>query len=249
MKIATWNVNGVRARHAQVVEWAQRERPDVICLQELKATVDQVPAPLCTLDGYWCYWHGYKAYSGVGLQVRRELAAEQPEFSHPPFDLESRIVTARIGALTVASIYVPNGGKDYAAKLRFLEALAAYAATFRAAGAPLVLCGDFNVTRTEMDVHPKERKPEVIGQRAEERALIQQLLDQGGLVDVARLLEPDNAELFTWWAPWRQMRQRNIGWRLDYVFASAELAANAKSCPSLREVGTSDHAPVVATFG
>ena len=248
MKIATWNVNGIRARHTEVFEWASREQPDVLCLQELKALPGQIPAALNELDGYWCYWHGYKAYSGVSLQIRKAVCPQPPEFSHPPFDHESRIVTARVGEATVCSIYVPNGGKDYAAKLRFLEALADYAAAFRAERAPLMLCGDFNVTHTERDVHPKERKPGVIGQRAEERALIDRILG-AGLVDVGRQLAPDDDQMFTWWAPWRQMRQRNIGWRLDYVFASEALAATATACPSLREVGSSDHAPVVATFG
>ena len=247
LKIATWNVNGIRARCLEVQEWAGREKPDVICLQELKATVDQIPPLLCDLSGYWCYWHGYKAYSGVGLHVSKALSPERPEFSHPPFDHESRIVTARIGALTVASIYVPNGNKDYEAKLRFLEALEAWAGSFPADAAPLVLCGDLNVAFTEMDVHPKERRPNIIGQRPEERALMQRLLARG-LTDVGRALDPDNDRLFTWWAPWRGLRQRNIGWRLDYVLASRDLAARAVSCPSYREVGTSDHGPVVATF-
>jgi len=247
MKIATWNVNGIRARQREVAEWAMRERPDVICLQELKATVDQIPPLLCDLDGYWCYWHGNKAYSGVALHVSKELSPGKPEFSHPPFDHESRIVTALIGEITVASIYVPNGGKDYAAKLRFLEAMTAYAATFAANAAPLVLCGDLNVARTPMDVHPSERRPNIIGQRPEERELIEGILSQG-LTDLGRALDPDNDQLFTWWAPWRNLRQRNIGWRLDYVLASGELAPRAVACPSYREVGTSDHAPVVATF-
>lgn len=247
LKIATWNVNGIRARCPEVVEWAQREKPDVICLQELKATVGQIPQPLCDLEGYWCYWHGYKAYSGVGLHVRKDLAPERPEFSHPPFDHESRIVTVRIGALTVASVYVPNGGKDYAAKLRFLEAMEAYAGTFSANAASLVLCGDLNVAITDVDVHPRERRPNVVGQRPDERALMQGIL-QRGLTDVGRALDPENDRLFTWWAPWRNLRERNIGWRLDYVLASADMAVHAIACPSYREVGSSDHAPVVATF-
>ncbi|HKY31386.1 MAG TPA: exodeoxyribonuclease III [Candidatus Polarisedimenticolia bacterium] len=246
-KIATWNVNGIRARCREVEEWAQRERPDVICLQELKALVEQIPPSLCNLPGYWCYWHGYKAYSGVGLLVSREVAPERPEFSHPPFDHESRIVAARIGPLTVASIYVPNGNKDFAAKLRFLEALEAWAGSFSANAASLVLCGDLNVAIEEVDVHPKERKPNIIGQRPEERALMHRLLGRG-LTDLGRALDPQNDRLFTWWAPWRGLRQRNIGWRLDYVLASPDLAPRAVSCPSYREVGTSDHAPVVATF-
>ena len=126
----------------------------------------------------------------------------------------------RLPRLTVASIYVPNGGKDFPAKMQFLEALDAHAAEFQTAGLPLVLCGDMNVARTDMDVHPKERKPGVIGQLPDERALIERIISRG-LVDVHRQFEPDNADLFTWWAPWRNMKQRNIGWRLDYVLAVA----------------------------
>ena len=99
-----------------------------------------------------------------------------------------------------------------------------------------------------IDVHPKERKPRAIGQLPEERALIERILGHG-FVDVGRALDPDNDGLYTWWAPWRNLRQRNIGWRLDYVFASASLAARATSCTVQKEVGTSDHAPVVAVFG
>ncbi len=247
MKVATWNVNGIRARQGQVQEFLDREQPDVLCLQEIKATIDQLPVWLCDIEGYWCYWHGGKGYSGVGLHVRRASCPEQPAFEHPAFDFEHRIVTVQLPAATVASIYVPNGGKDFPAKMRFLEAMDALAAEHQAAGRPLVMCGDFNVARTEMDVHPKERKPRAIGQLPEERALIERILGRG-LVDVHRQLDPDNANLFTWWAPWRQMKERNIGWRLDYIFASQALASRASSCIVQREVGTSDHGPVVAVF-
>jgi exodeoxyribonuclease III len=230
-----------------VFDWAARERPDVLCLQELKATADQIPALMVELAGYWGYWHGNKGYSGVALLVRKDRSAARPDFSHPPFDLESRIVTVKLGDLTIASIYVPNGGKDYVAKLRFLQAMDAYAASFQATGAPLVMCGDFNVARTDQDVHPLERKREAIGQRAEERAILERILSRG-LVDVGRQLHPAADDYFSWWAPWRNLRQRNVGWRLDYVFASSPIAARAVSCPSYREVGTSDHAPVVASF-
>jgi exodeoxyribonuclease-3 len=247
LRIATWNVNGIRARVHEVAEWAEREKPDVVCLQELKATADQIPSLLCDLPDYWCYWHGYKAYSGVALHVRRSMAPDRPQFTHPEFDHESRIVTAVIPGLTVASIYVPNGNKDFAAKIRFLEALDAFAASFAVKAEPLVLCGDLNVTAAEIDVHPRERRPGVVGQRPEERNLLRSILGRG-LVDLGRTLDPGNDRLFTWWAPWRQMRERNIGWRLDYVLASTALAARATACPSYRETGTSDHAPVVATF-
>src|SRR6185295_8563378 len=148
---------------------------------------------------------------------------------------------------TVASIYVPNGGKDFPAKMRFLEAMDAYAAEFQASGQPLVLCGDLNVALTDMDVHPKERKLNGIGQRPDERALMQRILSRG-LVDVHRKFEPDNPDLFTVGALWRNMKHRNTGWRLDYVFASQALADRAHSCVVQREFGTSDHGPVVATF-
>jgi len=246
-KIATWNVNGIRARQAQVQQWIDRDRPDVVCLQEIKATSDQVPAVLCEMDGYWCYWHGGKGYSGVAIHVSQTIAPERPAFSHPSFDFENRIVAVELGELTVASIYVPNGGKDFPAKMRFLEELDAYAAAHADAGRTIVLCGDMNVARTDRDVHPKERKPRAIGQLPEERALIDRIISRG-LVDLGRTFDPDNDNLFTWWPPWREMRARNIGWRLDYIFASSVLAARATGCPVQIDVGTSDHAPVMATF-
>jgi exodeoxyribonuclease-3 len=248
VKLATWNVNGIRARDAQLHEFIEKEQPDILCLQELKAATEQLPLWLCEIEGYWCYWHGGKGYSGVGLHLRKASFPNRPDFRHPDFDYEHRIVMAEVPAFTVASIYVPNGGKDFPAKMRFLESMDSLAAEYEASGRPLVLCGDLNVARTDMDVHPKERKPNGIGQRPDERALLERIISHG-LVDVHRRMEPENAELFTWWAPWRNMRQRNIGWRLDYVFASAALAARATECPVRAEIGTSDHAPVVATFG
>jgi exodeoxyribonuclease-3 len=247
MKIATWNVNGIRAREAQVLEWIERDRPDVVCLQELKARVDQIPASLCDLAGYWCYFHGAAAYSGVSLHISKQRYPDRPEFTHPGFDHETRIVEAQLGELAVASVYVPNGGKDYAAKIRFMNAMGDYARSLQEAGRALVICGDLNVARTDRDVHPKERKPNAIGQRPEEREILERIIGHG-LVDLGRALDPDNENLFTWWAPWRNLRQRNIGWRLDYVLASESLATRADECPVRSEIGTSDHAPVIASF-
>jgi exodeoxyribonuclease-3 len=204
------------------------------------------------MEGYWCYWHGGKGYSGVGLHVSKTFSPERPAFTHPSFDYENRIVAIEVRDLTVASVYVPNGGKDFPAKMKFLEAMDAYAASFQTTSAPggrrLAMLGDMNVARTERDVHPKERKPRGIGQLPEERAIIERILSRG-LVDLGRAFDPDNDGLFTWWPPWRSMRQRNIGWRLDYVFASESLAATATACIVQKDIGTSDHAPVMATFG
>ncbi|HZM35026.1 MAG TPA: exodeoxyribonuclease III [Burkholderiales bacterium] len=245
MKIATWNVNGIRARAAQFCDWVAAEQPDVICLQELKAEPGQVPEA-CRLVDYHAFWHGMRAYSGVSLHIRKQGSSETPKYSHPDFDLEARIVQAELGNLVLASVYVPNGNKNYPAKVEFMKRLAAWARAVRQGGRELVLCGDINITRTEMDVHPRERKPGIIGQLPEERALFAELLD-GGLVDVHRRFEPGNPNVFTWWAPWRNMRSRNIGWRLDYILASPAVADAAQSCKVFPEVGTSDHAPVVMT--
>lgn len=251
MKIATWNVNGIRARQGQLVEWLAAEKPDVVCLQEIKASLDQLPFELRDVDGYWSYWHGEKGYSGVALLVAKRLAGALPACTHPGFDFEQRIACATLssaaGEVMIASVYVPNGGKDFDAKMRFLQALEGFAADAARDGRLLILCGDLNVARTERDIHPKERKPNQIGARPEERALIERILGHG-LVDVGRALDPDNDHLFTWWAPWRNLKQRNIGWRIDYVLASAPLAARAITAEVQREIGTSDHGPVVVTF-
>ena len=244
MKIATWNVNGIRARQTQLCDWLERDSPDVVCLQELKAQPDQIPER-CKLEDYHAFWHGLRAYSGVSLHIKKSLLDGEPAFSHPDFDMESRIVQVALGNRVFASVYVPNGGKDYPAKLSFFKRLIAWTKQLHAEGRELVLCGDMNIARTDMDVHPRERRP-VIGQLPEERQLFEELLGEH-LVDVQRKLDPDNANIFTWWAPWRKMRERNIGWRLDYILASPGIAARATSCVVLADVGTSDHGPVIMT--
>jgi exodeoxyribonuclease-3 len=244
VKIGTWNVNGIRRRSSEVLHWIDREEPDVICLQETKASPDQVPEPLVSVAGYHGHWHGHKGYSGVALLLRTAKYRDAPVFVHPTFDLEHRIVVAAVGDLVLGSVYVPNGGKDLAAKMTFLRELVAWAGALEAEGKHLVLCGDLNVARTDLDVHPMLQKP-MIGQSAAERALIEAFLGYG-LVDVGRHVDPDNDRLFTWWAPWRNLRQRNIGWRLDYIAASKALVDETVHCAAYREVGTSDHAPVIA---
>ena len=115
MKIATWNVNGIRARHEQFASWAAAEKPDVICLQEIKAKLDQIPQT-CSIEGYTCYWHGAGGYSGVGLHIRDGFARDVT-CTHPQFDQETRIVQAQIEDTVFTSVYVPNGGKDFEAKI------------------------------------------------------------------------------------------------------------------------------------
>lgn len=251
MKIATWNVNGIRARQGQLLDWLAAEKPDIVCLQEIKASLDQLPFELRDVDNYWSYWHGEKGYSGVALLVSKSFTGASPACTHPAFDFEQRIacatVASRAGDVRVASVYVPNGGKDFDAKIRFLDALEAYVADAERDGTMLILCGDLNVALEERDIHAKLRKPNQIGARPDERALLARLISHG-LVDVHRSFERDNDNLFTWWAPWRQMKEKNIGWRIDYVLASTKLAGRAKSAVVQREIGSSDHGPVVVEF-
>jgi exodeoxyribonuclease-3 len=247
LTIITWNVNGVRARQREVLELLEREQPDVLCLQEIKASSENVPAALGDLPGYFGLWHGHKGYSGVALHVARNLAPAAPAFDHPRFDHETRIVKTELGDLILVSTYVPNGGKDFAAKQVFLTELDAFAAQAEQAGKQLVVCGDLNVAREPRDVHPSLQRPEQIGQTPGERSQLERLIGRN-LVDLSRQFYPDDDRLFSWWAPWRNMRQKNVGWRLDYVLCSRTLAAQATECTVLREFGTSDHAPVMAKF-
>lgn len=248
MKIATWNVNGIRAREAALTAWLAEHGPDVLCLQEIKASAEQIPPSVMDMPAYWNYWHGAAGgYSGVSLHLRKDTFPEQPVFSHPAFDMETRIVQAVAAGTTYASVYIPNGGKDFDAKMAFLREMVAYVASIEAAGGRLVLAGDMNVAITDMDIHPSQNKPGTIGTLPEERELMRGMLDHG-LVDVVRSLEPDNDRLFTWWPYWKVARQRNLGWRIDYILASPSIAAHAVGCAVHGEIGGSDHAPVLATF-
>ena len=156
-------------------------------------------------------------------------------------------MTARLPPFTIASIYVPNGGKDFPAKMRFLESLEALTAHYETAGSTARSVRRPQHRAHGYGCHPKERKRDVIGQRPDERALLERIIGHG-LTDVHRKVEPENADLFTWWAPWRNLRQRNIGWRLDFVLASRAIADRVVSCVVQREFGSSDHGPVIAVF-
>ena len=247
MKLITWNVNGVRARQAEVIELLRKEEPDVLCLQETKASPEQVPAHVREVAGYWSYWHGFKGYSGVALLVSKDFCDEAPNFEHPGFNMENRIVTANINGTTIASVYVPNGGKDFVAKMQFFSALTGLARDAAGTAQSLLICGDLNIAHRPEDVHPSQRRA-VIGQLPQERAAFDELLGHD-LVDVGRTQAPDDDRLFTWWAPWRGLREKNVGWRLDYVLASRPLAQRVTCCTVNRGFGTSDHGPLVVVFG
>jgi len=247
MKVITWNVNGIRARENELLALLDEEKPDVVMLQETKATVEQLPASLYGLMAmldYHAIWHGSAGYSGVSVLLRKS-AWGRPKDSHPPFDYETRVAEAHSGPYVFVSMYLPNGGKDFDAKLKFMRALAAYPATFE--GKKVIIAGDLNVARADIDVHRSQRKAGLIGQRSDERELFEKFL-AAGLVDVCRKLAPDDKQLFTWWPYWRNARERNVGWRIDYVLVNEPLASTVQESRVRREFGTSDHAPVIVTF-
>ena len=212
-------------------------RPDMICLQEIKAKLDQIPES-ASIEGYTCYWHGAGGYSGVAMHVRSD-SPRASRFTHPDFDHETRIVEAQIEDTVFTSVYVPNGGKDFEAKIAFLQLadrVRPRAPRARARAGPL---------------RGHEHRPERHGRASRKSASHRRsasfrksgrsssaFSSVGGLVDVGRMLYPEDDDYFSWWAPWRNLRQRNIGWRLDYVLASESLAERARLCPSFREVGT-----------
>lgn len=253
MRVVTWNVNGIRARFGEVVELCRLVEPDLLCLQELKATPSQVPEPLTGLPAYASFWHGGPGgYSGVSLHVRRAWAADVgagTRTAPPSFDVQSRAVEVALSPrLRALSLYVPNGNRDLPGKIAFLSALLAHVRQARETGVDLLLLGDLNVARADIDIHPTLRDPRSIGQTVRERELLAALLAEGDLIDVGRATAPDDDGLFTWWPPWREERRKNHGWRLDYVLATTRLANAISSCRVLAEFGTSDHAPVEAVL-
>ncbi len=248
MKVVTWNVNGIRAREKEVLALIEEESPDVLMLQETKAKIEQLPPSLYGLGAvprYHAIWHGNAGYSGVAILLKK-TAFEKPTDARPPFDFETRVIEAHAGDFVFVSMYLPNGGKDFPAKIGFMKALADYPKSF--GDKKVIIAGDLNVARADIDVHPSQRNSQTIGQTAEERVLFEEFLAAGKWLDVSRHLAPDDDRLFSWWPYWRNARERNVGWRLDYVLANPALASDAKSSQIRREFGTSDHAPLIVTF-
>ncbi len=245
MRIVTWNVNGLRARAADVLKVWRKLEPTVLCLQETKCRPDQVPVAVAEIPGTLQHFNGApKGYSGTGLLVRRDALATEPLIETPPFDDEARAQALHIGPRTLLNLYMPYGGKDYPAKLRFYDALIDYAEVAIAAGRPLCVSGDMNVCHTDRDIHPRELREADIGVRDDERERVDRLLALG-LRDTYREAYPDASDHFTWWAYWGGHRSQNRGRRLDYHLVSPDFGEVIETSISQIETG-SDHAPLVA---
>lgn len=251
MKIATYNVNGINGRLPVLLRWLELRKPDLVCLQELKAPQEKFPEPALREAGYQALWHGQPRWNGVAILSRvgtpQETRRVLPGFAG---DTQSRYLEVAIRGLLVAGLYVPNGnprpGPKFDYKLRWLDALEQHMATLVTLDTPVIVAGDYNVMPTDLDVYAPERWREDALFAPEVRAAYQRLLDQGW-TDALRHLHP-GATLYTFWQYWRNSFERNAGLRIDHFLLNAAArkrlkAAEVDTAPRGWE-GTSDHAPV-----
>jgi exodeoxyribonuclease III len=251
MKLATWNVNSLKVRLPQVLDWAGRHRPDVLCLQETKVPNDRFPAMELRAAGYEPLANGQKTYNGVAILARaaaRDEATAIPGFA----DEQKRVLAATIGGVRVICAYVPNGesvssGK-YQYKLGWLEAFRGWLGQELSRHPRLAVLGDFNVAPEDRDVHdPKAWEGQVLFSEPERAAF--RSLTGIGLKDAFRLF-PQPEQSFTWWDYRMSAFRRKMGLRIDHILLSEELAKRCTSCtidiePRKAE-RPSDHAPVIA---
>jgi exodeoxyribonuclease-3 len=250
MKIATFNVNGIRSRLANLLEWLQRESPDVVCLQELKATDDAFPASTLRDAGYGAVWHGQKSWNGVAILARGGQPVETrrglPGGSE---DSQSRYLEAAVNGILIGCLYLPNGnpqpGPKFEYKLAWFDRLIAHAATLCASGQPVVLAGDYNVVPTDFDIYnPRSWLKDALLQ-PESRECYRRLLAQGW-TDAIRARFPEE-RIYTFWDYFRQHWQRNAGLRIDHLLLNSMLASRLVEAGVdtwvRGQAGASDHAP------
>lgn len=247
MKIASWNINGIRAREDAFLAWLERHRPDIVILQELKASEEEIPVAISGLAGYRKFWNASsfrKGYSGVGILVKEEIDLGL-DWEIPSFDVENRTVVLHCRDFSLIGTYVPRGdsAEHYTIKLRYLEDMRHYIAGLLAKGREVVLTGDMNVALRDIDVHRSQNKPGATGLRPEERLAIEAHLDLG-LRDIMRDMNPDKRDLFTWWPNWKFARERNLGWRIDCFYLTSGLAGKTILGTVDLDERSSDHAPI-----
>jgi exodeoxyribonuclease-3 len=252
VKIVSWNVNGIRAllQRNSLSPFVAAYDPDVLCLQEIKARPEQVR---CDLPSHpYCYWNGAarKGYAGTALFSKTAPLSIRHDIGVACHDGEGRVIAAEFEACFVVSVYVPNAKRDLSrlvdrqdwdrCLLAYLQALERQK--------PVVCCGDFNVAHTAIDLaHPKANEGHH-GFTTEERAGFQTFVD-AGFIDTFRHLHPGEPQHYTWWRQFGGARERNIGWRIDYILISAALLPQLRSAAILSEVYGSDHCPVGVVLG
>lgn len=251
MKIATYNVNGINGRLPVLLRWLHEARPDVVCLQELKAPDEKFPEAAIRDVGYQAIWHGQKSWNGVAM-LSRESAPHETRRGLPgdPDDMHSRYIEAAVNGILIGGLYLPNGnprpGPKFDYKLRWFERLIAHGGELIGTGLPVILAGDFNVMPTERDVYKPERWLDDALFAPEVRAAYFRLLEQGW-TDALRALHPDET-IYTFWDYFRNAFARNAGLRIDHFLLSPALADRLVAARVDHHVRgwekTSDHAPV-----
>jgi len=251
MKLATFNLNGIRARLPRLLEWLEREKPDIACLQELKCADESLPIGDIEAAGYGAVWHGQKGFNGVAI-LARERSPDLRRIGLPgdPDDTHSRYIEAEIDGLIVASIYLPNGNPvgtekfDY--KIRWMERLREQAAELLALERPVVLAGDLNVVPEDRDVFSVRATQHDALLQPETRAQWRQLLAQGW-TDALRAFHPTDDKLYTFWDYTAGCWQRDAGFRIDHLLCSPEAADRLVDAGvdkwARGEEKASDHAP------
>ena len=250
MIVATYNVNGVNGRLAVLLRWLAEAKPDVVCLQELKAPEEKFPAEALRQAGYHAIWHGQKSWNGVAVLSRGAPPAETRRgLKGDPDDVQSRYIEAEIEGVIIGCLYMPNGnpfpGPKFEYKLRWFERFSAHAKTLMKSSKPVILAGDYNVMPTELDVYKPERWVDDALFRIEVRNAYAKLLKQGW-TDALRTIYPDQ-RVYTFWDYFRNAYARNAGLRIDHILLSPDLAPRLSAAGVDRHVRgwekTSDHAP------
>jgi len=255
MKIATFNVNGITARLPELLRWLDQARPDIVCLQELKAPQERCPEAALRAAGYGSVWHGQKSWNGVAILARGGEPVERRRvLPGDPQDLHSRYIEATVGKVVVGCLYLPNGnpapGPKFDYKLSWFDRLERHAAELLAADVPAVLVGDYNVIPTELDVYAPERWVDDALFRPEVREAYRRLVEQGW-VDAVRAMHPGE-RVYTFWKYLRNAFQRDAGLRIDHFLLTPSLATRLTGAGVDRDVRArekaSDHAPVWITL-
>jgi exodeoxyribonuclease-3 len=249
-RLFSWNVNGIRACGRKgFLDWLTTAKPDVLGLQETRALPEQLEEGLRQPDGYHVHYHPAekKGYSGVALYSRIEpQSVILGGLSEPRFDDEGRLIIADYGDFLFYTGYFPNGGNDLSRvpyKLDFSEAVLQHAEAQRRAGRSIVICGDVNTAHEEIDLaNPKSNKKNT-GFLPEEREWVGRFIDHG-YVDIFRKTHPDEGSHYTWWSNRKGVRERNVGWRIDYFFISPDLEEKIVAARIHSDVMGSDHCPI-----
>jgi exodeoxyribonuclease-3 len=250
MKLATWNVNGIRAVAGKgFLDWVKQGGFDVFGLQEVKAFEGQVPPEVRAPEGYRSYWKSARkpGYSGVATFTRVEPQEVEYGLGVPEIDDEGRVITLQFRDFDFVNAYFPNsqpGGARLDYKLRFCGAMLDYLERKRAAGRNVVLCGDYNIAHKEIDLKNPKTNTDNPGFLPEERAWMDTFIEQKGYIDAFRKFEKGPLH-YTWWSYRPGVREKNVGWRIDYFTSNPEFEDRLRACTISSQVMGSDHCPVV----